>query len=75
MGAKVLGFCSLGLLVRSAHDKMLLVDKYRPQSLKKMDYHTDMSEHLQNLVRDRTLDFLMESQRTSHFYVLASLTL
>ena len=34
--------------------KMLLVDKYRPQSLKKMDYHTDMSEHLQNLVWAQT---------------------
>lgn len=50
MGASLFGVCSLGLAVRSAQDKMLLVDKYRPQSLKKMDYHTDMSEHLQNLV-------------------------
>lgn len=35
--------------------KMLLVDKYRPQSLKKMDYHTELSESLQSLVRHRKL--------------------
>lgn len=37
--------------VRLLSSVMLLVDKYRPQSLKKVDYHTDLSEHLLNLVR------------------------
>ena len=53
----------------------LWVDKYRPTSLSKLDYHKDLATHLKKLVRELFTNISYDLPRhdgSSHFKLITS---
>ena len=53
----------------------LWVDKYRPTSLSKLDYHKDLATHLKKLVRELFTNIsydLLRHDGSSHFKLITS---